>query len=454
MSDELTELDLLLVDDEADFLDSAQHYFEKQGYHVVAVADGPSALQASQSQQFDVAVVDVHMPDMDGVQLLAKLRAEDEALQVIMLTGGATVPTAVASMKAGAVDYVTKPIRLVDLDRLIQKSARTSRLLRENQRLRTVIARSRPSSNIVGESPAIRKVLHLIERIAPSDKPVLIEGESGTGKELVARAIHTASSLASKPLVVINCAALPESLLESELFGHEKGAFTGAIASKPGLFEMADGGTLFIDEFGELAGSLQAKLLRVLEDGSIRRVGSVKERRVRVRLIAATNKDLNKEVTASRFREDLYYRINVLSIKLPPLRERHGDIGVLCEHFLGPEWKLTEEVRELFEAYEWPGNVRQLLNALERAKVLSGDTGTIAVDDLPPELVDAEPKLLPAVGGSIDLDALNRAHVLSVLKQHGGNKAKTARALGINRRSLYRLLEKYSDSHGAVSPTG
>ncbi len=443
MSDEINELYLLLVDDEADFRDSAQQYFEKRGYRVVAVANGTNALLAIQSQQFDVAVVDVHMPEMDGVQLLERLRTEDDSLQVIMLTGGATIPTAVASIKAGAVDYVTKPIRLADLDRLIQKSARVSRLVRENHQLRSVIERSRPPSNIVGESTAIRKVLHLIERIAPSDKPVLIEGESGTGKELVARAIHASSPLASKPLVVINCAALPEALLESELFGHEKGAFTGAIASKLGLFEIADGGTLFIDEFGELAGALQAKLLRVLEDGSIRRVGSVKERRVRVRLIAATNKDLNEEVNDGKFREDLYYRINVLSIKLPPLRERQGDIAVLCEHFLGPEWRLDEPVRELFNAYDWPGNVRQLLNALERAKVLAGESGLVVLDDLPPELQSGERKMMPVVGGNADLDSLNRAHVLTVLKQHHGNKAQTARALGISRRSLYRLLDKY-----------
>jgi DNA-binding NtrC family response regulator len=443
MSEDLSDLYLLLVDDEADFRDSAQQYFEKRGYRVTAVANGAAALNALQAQQFDVAVVDVHMPEMDGVQLLERLRAEDDSLQVIMLTGGATIPTAVASIKAGAVDYVTKPIRLADLDRLIQKAARVSLLIRENEKLRTVIARSRPSSNIVGESPAVKKVLHLIERIAPSDKPALIEGESGTGKELVARAIHSASPLANKPLVVINCAALPESLLESELFGHEKGAFTGAIASKPGLFEIADGGTLFIDEFGELAGALQAKLLRVLEDGSIRRVGSVKERRVRVRLIAATNKELKAEVEAGRFREDLYYRINVLSIKLPPLRERHGDIDLLCKHFLGGKWRLDDTVRELFNSYDWPGNVRQLLNALERAKVLAGTSGTIVADDLPPELLSDERRVVPVVGGSADLDSLNRAHVLSVLKQHHGNKAQAARALGINRRSLYRLLDKY-----------
>jgi DNA-binding NtrC family response regulator len=455
MTYDLTDIDLLLVDDETDFRESAFQYFSKRGYRVVAVDSGPAALQAAQTQQFDVAVVDVHMPEMDGLQLLEKLREGDTSLQVIMLTGGATIPTAVASMKAGAVDYVTKPVRLSDLDRLIYKASLTAKLLRENSQLREVIERQRSTATIIGESPAVKKVLHLIERIAPSDKPVLIEGESGTGKELVARGIHAASKLADKPLVVINCAALPESLLESELFGHEKGSFTGAIASKVGLFELADGGTLFIDEFGELAGALQAKLLRVLEDGVIRRVGSVKERRISVRLIAATNKDLGEEVSTGRFREDLYYRVNVLSIKLPALRDREGDIPILCKHFLGNAWKLSEEVQELFEDYDWPGNVRQLLNALERAKVLADPSGVVTIDDLPPELLkDKVCRPTPVVGGTTDLDSLNRAHVLAILKQQNGNKARAARVLGINRRSLYRLLEKYCEpAHDEVHAT-
>ncbi|MEZ6089463.1 MAG: sigma-54 dependent transcriptional regulator [Pirellulaceae bacterium] len=446
MTEELEDIDLLLVDDEDDFRDSAALYFTRRGYRVTAVSGGGQALQAISSRQFDVAVVDVHMPEMDGVQLLEKLRSGDSTLQVIMLTGGATIPTAVASMKAGAVDYVTKPIRLADLDCLIQKATRTSRLQRENDRLRHILQRSRPTTSIIGESPAIKKVLHLIERVATSDRPVLIEGESGTGKELVARAIHAASHVADKPLVVINCAALPETLLESELFGHEKGSFTGAVATKPGLFEMADGGTLFIDEFGELAGGLQAKLLRVLEDGVIRRIGSVKERRVRVRLVAATNKNLIDEVRAGRFREDLFYRVNVLGIRLPPLRERRSDIALLTHHFLGDDWTLGEGVMKILESYDWPGNIRQLCNALERSKVLADESGVIAGDDLPQEVFGRSIQRLPEVGGDVDLESLNRAHVLKVLQQHNGNKAQTARALGINRRSLYRLLEKFGET--------
>ncbi|MEM9365294.1 MAG: sigma-54 dependent transcriptional regulator [Planctomycetota bacterium] len=456
-------LRLLLVDDEEDFRASAALFFRRQGHDVIDVSSGEDALSILARKQVDVAVIDVHMPAMDGVDLLRRVRKDDDDLQVVMLTGGATVSTAVASMKAGAVDYVSKPIRLAELDRLIRKAARTTQLQRENTRLRAALQHQRPQTELLGESPQIAQVRDLISRVASSDKPVLIEGESGTGKELVARSIHAQSEFADRPLVVINCAALPEPLLESELFGHEKGAFTGAVAAKQGLFEVADGGTLFIDEFGELAGSLQAKLLRVIEDGVIRRVGSVKERRIQVRLIAATNRDLDREVTEGRFREDLYYRINVLKITLPPLRQRAGDIAFLTKHFTGAGWKLGEGVLESLQACRWPGNVRQLLNALERGKLLASTDGAIELANLPTEVVGdqanvlsnghmsevafvppSQPPSLPAT--NMDLDTLNRRHVEDTLHRAGGNKAEAARRLGIHRRSLYRLLEKYQIS--------
>jgi transcriptional regulator with PAS, ATPase and Fis domain len=291
----------------------------------------------------------------------------------------------------------------------------------------------------------MQKVQKLISRVAPSDNPILIQGESGTGKELVARALHLASNRAEKPLVVINCAALPEQLLESELFGHEKGAFTGANSSKPGLFEVAEGGTLFIDEIGELALALQPKLLRVLEDGSMRRVGSLKERRVDVRIIAATNCDLQKEVEEGRFREDLYYRINVMTIYLPPLRERGDDVNLLADHFCGQAWELEPAARQALIDYRWPGNVRQLINALERAKMLSDDE-VLKKEHLPPEVYNgAQTKNTAGHEAEFDGDlaSLNRAHVVQTLRREKGNKLRAAKALGVTRRSLYRLLEKY-----------
>jgi transcriptional regulator with PAS, ATPase and Fis domain len=272
----------------------------------------------------------------------------------------------------------------------------------------------------------------------------LIQGESGTGKELVARAIHKSSPLADKPLVVINCAALAEQLLESELFGHEKGAFTGAVAAKPGLFEVADGGALFIDEFGEMSGGLQAKLLRVLEDGSMRRVGSIIERHVNVRVIAATNRDLEQEVKDKKFREDLYYRINVLGIQLPPLRERAGDIPLIANYFAGEDWIIEMDVMRYLNSYTWPGNVRQLQNAIERAKVLA-ESNHIELKNMPSAIVNAEPEqLMAAINSNADLETLNRIHVEQTYQRHHKNKTRTAHALGINRRSLYRLLEKFA----------
>ena len=341
--------------------------------------------------------------------------------------------------------------KLLDLELAIIENAyqsefvaRQNSLGKENLQLRTVLERQQPPVEIVGFCESMQEIYRLIERIAPTDKPILIEGESGTGKELVAQALHRASRLADKPMVVVNCAALSETLLESELFGHEKGAFTGAVSSKTGLFEVADGGTLFIDEIGELAGGLQAKLLRVLENGTLRRVGSVRERRVKVRLLAATNRDLAEEVAAGRFREDLYYRINVLAIRLPPLRERAGDILHLLRHFAGDEWQWADDLLGALESYSWPGNVRQFRNAIERAKVLSADDELLP-QNLPPEILQS-PHDAPRCNadGDSDLESINRCHIAQTYHRYAGNKTRTARALGISRRTLYRLLVKYS----------
>jgi len=439
-----TNIDLLVVDDDDEFRETMARLFDRRGFQVHDASDGERALSLAQRRNFDVAVFDMMMPGMDGLELLEKFRTNHSECEVILLTGRGTIESAVQAMKLGAFDYLTKPFPLKELEASILKAFEKHSLRKENQQLKAILARSQPRSEMIGSSAAMTEVLRLIERAGPSDKAILIQGESGTGKELVARALHRSSQRIDKPMVVINCAALPEALLESELFGHEKGAFTGAVSAKQGLFEVADGGTLFIDEIGELPGPLQAKLLRVLEDGSLRRIGSIKERRVNVRLLAATNRNMADEVKEGRFREDLYYRINVMSLELPPLRERHGDIPQLVAHFLGNEWDIEKEALVLLEQYDWPGNIRQLSNALERARILADD-GLIRVADLPHDVVSgSSPDKPTSPPQTDDLSAMERAKIIEVLKRNGGNKSRAARALGIDRRKLYRLVEKYA----------
>ena len=447
-TNQFSNIDLLIVDDESDFRDQAYNYFKRVGFQVDQAEDGEEALNVSTNRKFDVVVLDIHMPGISGLDVLERLMEREPAPKVIMLTGGGTIQHAVDSMKKGAYDFITKPAKLDELQRLVVRATESHLLEKENRQLKEVIRRGQPDHQMVGQSDEMQEVFRLIERTADSDKPVLIQGESGTGKELVARAIHRASPLADKPLVVVNCAALAEQLLESELFGHEKGAFTGAVASKQGLFELADGGTLFIDEFGEMSGGLQVKLLRVLQDGSMRRVGSVVEQKVNVRVIAATNRDLEKEVAEKRFREDLFYRINVLGILLPPLRNRFGDIELLAKEFAGEDWKIGAEVMAHLNNYSWPGNVRQLQNAIERAKVLA-EEDELEAKNLPSAIL--EPATVATTGNSsktstpskLDLETLNRIHVEETFDRCDRNKTRTAQALGINRRSLYRLLEKF-----------
>lgn len=435
-------LEMLLVDDDAELRSDMANYFSRHAHVVEQCGSGEEALELAERRAFDVMVLDLNMPGFSGLDVLKELQARHAECEVVVLTGEATVEAAVEAMKLGAREFLTKPISLKELDRLVRKAYDTGQLRKENRQLKAALRYQHTPSQIIGQSEPMQAMCRLIARVAATDKPILIQGESGTGKELVARALHEASPIADKPLVVINCAALPETLLESELFGYEKGAFTGASGMKPGLFEVADGGTLFIDEIGELALSLQAKLLRVLEDGTLRRVGSVKERRVRVRLIAATNRDLAEEVKEKRFREDLFYRINVLTIYLPSLRQRAGDLPLLVEHLTGPDWQLDPDVIPTLERYSWPGNVRQLQNALDRAKILADDD-RIRIENLPPEIVNsAHARPVPAAG-DVDLDTLTHEHVLETYRRHSNNKARTARALGIGRRTLYRLLEKY-----------
>ncbi len=445
-------IDLLLVDDDEEYRETVVRWFTRRGFAVHDAASAEHAMELADRRDFHVAVFDMVMPGQSGIELLEQFKPNQPECEVIMLTGKGTIDTAVQAMKLGAYDFLTKPFPLAELEKLIQKAHERRLLKKENVQLKTLLKRGEPTTEMIGQSPLMREVFRLIQRAGPSEKAILIEGESGTGKELVARALHQHSPRADKPLVVVNCAALPETLLESELFGHEKGAFTGAINAKPGLFEVADGGTLFIDEIGELPGGLQAKLLRSLEDGSLRRIGSLKERRVNVRLLAATNRVLSQEVANGHFREDLYYRINVMSLQLPPLRCREGDVALLLEHFCGPDWRVDPEAEHLLIRYHWPGNVRQLMNAIERAKIMSDDN-CIRLGDLPPEV--REERTLQVETGvlSDDLATIERDKVIEVLRRESGNKTRAARTLGIERRKIYRLIEKYEIQETEVAGT-
>ncbi len=453
------QIELLFVDDDNDFRSTATRRFERRGFRVQEAADANDAVRLLQNRQFDVVVSDMVMPGLSGLDLLQRVKELSPECEVILLTGEGTIETAVQAMKLGAYDFLTKPFPLAELDALIQKAYERRQLSKENVQLKAVLERNQPKWELIGDSPAMQDVYRLVSKAGPSDKAILIQGESGTGKELVARALHEHSARASKPVVTVNCTALSETLLESELFGHEKGSFTGAVAAKPGLFELADGGTLFIDEIGDMPGVMQAKLLRVLQDGSMRRVGSLLERRVNVRLISATNRDLSAEVAAHRFREDLYYRINVMSLDLPPLRDRAGDIPKLVNHFLGAGWQIAPDAMRVLSAYHWPGNIRQLINVIERAKILADDQ-FITPDELPAVVLHPTNSLAGAAAGTAPpqptedgtLSAIEKARVVEVMQLFKGNKSRAAQKLGISRRSLYRLLEKYN-LDGSNPPT-
>jgi DNA-binding NtrC family response regulator len=442
-------LRLLVVDDDTEIRQTLAERFRRLGMAVTEADSGEQALARAAQTRFDVALLDLHLPGLNGIEVLEKLKELQPEVEALMLTAQGSIETAVQAMKRGAYDYLTKPFRLADLEVHVQKAYEKVQLARRERQWVEQVRYESPRYRLVGSSPGLRKVVGLIEKVAGTDSTVLVVGESGTGKELVARALHANSLRHDRPLVTINCAALQETLLESELFGHEKGAFTGALHAKAGLIEVAEGGTLFIDEIGEMAPGLQAKLLRVLEDGHFRRVGSTVEQRADVRVIAATNRRLEDEIKEGRFREDLYYRLNVLTIALPPLREHREDIPELVEHFLttrqlGPvRYRLSPEALEALLHYSWPGNVRELANVLERAQILA-EEHTITPDDLPDSLLPGGPADAGGVEGSAtNLHLAQRRHVLSVLREAGGNKVHAARALGISRRALYRLLDKY-----------
>jgi DNA-binding NtrC family response regulator len=447
---------LLIVDDDDILRQMLARRFERSGVTVTEAASAAEALARAEQARPDVALLDLHLPDVSGIELLAKLKEQQPEIEALMLTAHGSIETAIQAMKAGAYDYMTKPLQQGELEIHLEKAYEKVRLRRREQQWVTQVRFESDRYRLVGSSPALRRVVQLIEKVAGTESTVLIRGASGTGKELVARALHYNSPRRERPLVTINCAALQETLLESELFGHEKGAFTGATAAKQGLIEVAEGGTLFIDEIAEMAPALQAKLLRVLENGHYRRVGSTHENRADVRVVAATNKNLEVEQKENRFREDLYYRLNVITIALPALRDRPEDIPELVQHFLttrriGPHpYHIEPEALAALCRYPWPGNVRELANVLERAQILAEDQ-SITLDDLPEAFTELAGGGPGAAGAHPEhLRAVEKQHTLEVLRKHHGNKVHTARALGISRRALYRLLRKHhigDDTH-------
>ena len=443
---------LLIVDDEVELMRALCDSLDEQGYACRGFTKPAEAIEALRAGDFDLLISDLMMPHMDGIQVLKQALEIDPNLIGIIMTGQGTIQTAVEAMKSGAFDYVLKPFRLQNMLPILDRAMSVRRLKMENVRLRQYVERLTFESaryRIIGNSPATKKVEAMILKVAPTEATVLIRGPSGSGKELVARALHFNSPRRDKPLVTVNCATLQESLLESELFGHEKGAFTGADKAKAGLFEVAEGGTLFVDEVAEMSASMQAKLLRVLENGHYRRVGGTTERTANVRIVAATNKLLEEEQKAGRFREDLYYRLNVITINLPPLRERREDVPLLIEHILMTRqvgkvpFTVGPDALAILVSYDWPGNVRELANVLERAQILAEGT-VITRDDLPENLLTGSAALPAEASASpFDLEAVEHRHVQEVLLRMKGNKLQTAKALGISRRALYRLIDKY-----------
>ena len=455
---------LLIAEDEANLRLVLQKELQRLGYRVHAAPDGEAALRKLEESNVDVLLCDINMPRMDGMELLRRVHERPNPPEVIMLTGQGTIETAVEAMKIGAYDYLTKPYSINELDVRVRQAAEKRNLRVDNQRLRAQIERKSALPEIVSQSKAMAEAIRLVERVAPSEASVLITGESGTGKELIAQAIHRLSNRANGAFIDLNCAAFQESLLESELFGYEAGAFSGAKARKLGLIELADGGTLFLDEVTELPASLQAKLLRAIETRTFFRVGGVRKVEVNVRIVAATNRNLDTVVNDGSFRADLLYRINSFQIHLTPLRERPEDVEPLTQHVLkqlagAHAPTLGPEVLDKLREYSWPGNVRQLRNCLERAVLLSNE-GRITVNELPPEVAGRTNGAAPFVpipgqaltnqtdSGSLSAAAslrdVEKQQIIAALEQTGWHRGKAAEMLGISPSTLYRRLRDYN----------
>jgi DNA-binding NtrC family response regulator len=444
---------IVLAEDDRELRTFLAEALEDAGYQVRDFPTADDALEyLVNGGDADAVVTDLIMPGMRGHELLGQVRDRRPEVNVVIITAFGAIDSAIALVKAGAYDYLTKPFSTDELLLSLERALEESRLRREVARLSS--APRGPLPGFVGASRAVQEVCDLVHRAAPAPFPVLVTGESGTGKELVARALHELSGRAGR-FVAVNCAALPDHLLESELFGHEKGAFTGADRDKQGLLEAAHRGTLFLDEVTELPLALQPKLLRAVEEGEVRRLGSTQPRKFDVRFVAATNRELEKEVAAGRFRDDLYWRLHVLQLHVPPLRERAADVPLLAEHFLAGR-AVAPDAMALLAAYPWPGNVRELRNALERAAALAAGRD-IRLEDLPPRIRDAAGATLRVADASrrnMPLRELERAYILEVLRQTGGNKSRTAEILGLDRKTLYRKLDEYREEGHPASPAG
>ncbi|GAB4317762.1 MAG: sigma-54 dependent transcriptional regulator [Candidatus Zixiibacteriota bacterium] len=425
----------------------------KEGYEVDAEQSGRRAIERVSEKPYDMVIADLMMPEMSGLQVLDEIRETKPDLPFLVMTAFASVETAIEALKKGASDYITKPFKVDEIKLAIQKTLETRELRKENLELKALLNSENAFDRLIGDDPQIRKVKAMAAEVAATDATILVRGESGTGKDLLASAIHHHSPRRDKPFVTVNCGALPETLLESELFGHTKGSFTGAIRDHGGLFRAAQGGTLFLDEIGETTQAIQVKLLRVLEDKKVTPIGSTVGIPVDVRLITATNADLEGLVQSGKFRADLYYRLNVIQINVPPLRERVDDIDMLADHFIirsckktdSPSKTISERARRLLRAYHWPGNVRELQNVIERAVVLS-KSNVLDVGDFP-EKLSATPVVTPATDEQAEtptLESIEKAYIYWVLNQTDWQKAKAAQILGIDNSTLYRKINKYN----------
>lgn len=451
---------ILVTEDDQVQRDIIADILMKEGYEVSVAASAASALEALESDSYDLLLTDLRMPNMDGLELLREARRRRPNLDVVLMTAHATVKTAITAMREGASDYLEKPFDRDELVIVVDRVLEQRGLREENRQLRELVTTSSSMGNIIGESAAMRAVFDVVRRSVPLHTTVLIQGESGTGKELVARHIHFTGPRKTKPFIVVNCAAIPDTLVESELFGHEKGAFTGAERTREGKFETAHGGTLFLDEIGDMELASQAKLLRVLQDGVVERVGGAKPRPVDVRVIAATNRDLRKRVEEGTFREDLFYRLDVLNIKLPPLRDRIEDLPILIRHFrdtisrrIGkPAPEISADALERMRRYRWPGNVRELENTLEQLFILT-DAAVIGPDQLPEKLREAAPDPtgfdLPA--GGIVLEDLEQELIRQALQRSGGRIKEAAELLGLTYKTLQYRLKKHEIDRRAAN---